>query len=242
MLKKNAAFLVALAFCVPALSQTTGNKNMGKINLSAFAFKGLGLQYERQVAPRITVALGYSMIPKSGISFKGALENAIDDPDVNVGAFQLGTSIFTPEVRYYLGKKGAFHGFYFAPYARIGNYKIQGPVSYTTSTNVKREAVFDGKLNTFTGGLMLGSSWQLGSKFYLDWWIIGASFGGANGDLIAATKLNAVEQASLKNELDEIEVVGTEITSEVNSEGATVRTTGSMVGARGLGINFGIRF
>jgi hypothetical protein len=239
---KKITLVLLLTSALPALSQETEGKNMAKVNLSAFALKGFGVQYERQIGKRITVGLGYSMIPKATIAFKSVVENAIDDPDVNVGDFRLGTSIFTPEFRYYLGKKGAFHGFYFAPYARIGSYKIAGPVSYTSSTNVKKTAVFDGKLNTFTGGLMIGSSWQLSDKFYLDWWIIGASYGSATGNLIAATPLNPAEQASLKRELDEIEVVGTEIKSEVNSNGATVTTSGSIAGTRGLGINFGIRF
>ena len=89
---------------------------------------------------------------------------------------------------------------------------------------------------------MIGSSWQLSSRLYLDWWILGASYGGANGDLVAATTLSEYEQRSLKEELDGIEIISTEIKSEVNSNGATVTTNGSMAGVRGLGINFGIRF
>ena len=239
---KTTALVLALAFSLPVMSQTNERKNMAKINLSAFALKGFGVQYERQVGPRVTVGLGYSMIPKSTIAFKSIIENSIDDPDVNVGEFRLGTSIFTPEVRYYLGKNGAFHGFYFAPYGRFGTYKVQGPVSYTSSTNTKREAVFDGKLTTITGGLMVGSSWQLSDNLYLDWWIIGASFGGADGNLVAATPLSPNEQSSLKQELDDIEIIGTDITATVNSTGATVTTKGTVAGVRGLGLNFGIRF
>jgi hypothetical protein len=239
---KKSTLVLLLAFSIPAIAQKNEGKNMGKINLSAFAFKGFGLQYERQIGPRITVGLGYSMIPKTTLAVKSIIENSIDDPDVNVGEFRLGTSIFTPEFRYYFGKKGAFHGFYLAPYARIGTYKVEGPVSYTSSTNTKKEAIFDGKLNTVTGGLMIGSSWQLSDKFYLDWWILGASFGGANGNLLAQTPLTPTEQRSLKQELDDIEVIGTKIKSEVNSTGATVTTSGTIAGVRGLGLNFGIRF
>jgi hypothetical protein len=239
---KKSTLVLLLAFSIPAIAQKNEGKNMGKINLSAFAFKGFGLQYERQIGPRITVGLGYSMIPKTTLAVKSIIENSIDDPDVNVGEFRLGTSIFTPEFRYYFGKKGAFHGFYLAPYARIGTYKVEGPVSYTSSTNTKKEAIFDGKLNTVTGGLMIGSSWQLSDRFYLDWWILGASFGGANGNLLAQTPLTPTEQRSLKQELDDIEVIGTKIKSEVNSTGATVTTSGTIAGVRGLGLNFGIRF
>lgn len=239
---KKSIVVVLIAFSLPAVAQTIEGKNMGKINVSALALKSIGLQYERQVGKRVTVALGYSIIPKSNLAVKSIIENSIDDPSVNVGQFKLGTSIITPEARYYFGKKGAFHGFYLAPYARIGSYKLEGPVTYTSSTNTTKQALFNGKLNTITGGLMMGSSWQLSGKIYLDWWIFGASYGGASGNLVTLTPLNSFEQTSLKQELDDIEVPGTTITSEVNENGATVKTNGNMAGVRGLGINIGFRF
>lgn len=223
------------------LSAQTGGNNQVKVNLSSFFLKGANIQYERAIAKRITVALGYSAIPKSDLAFKSVIENMIDNPDIKVGQFKLGTSIITPELRYYLGKEGAFHGLYFAPYVRLGNYQLEGPVSYTTSTGAMRTAVFDGKLTALTGGLMAGSSWRLSNKLYLDWWIIGASYGGADGDLIAATPLNSDEQEALRQELNNIEILGTTISSQVDANGARVQTKGSMVGFRGLGINLGLR-
>jgi hypothetical protein len=234
--------LLALAVYLPVYAQTPEGKNMGKINVSSLFIKGMGLQYERQIGKRITVGLSYSKIPTSTIAFKSFIEKQIDDPDVKVGDFKLGTSILTPEVRFYLGKRGAFHGFYLAPYARIGHYNLEGPVTYTTSTGARRDLVFSGSLNAVTGGLMIGSSFNLSKQLYLDWWIIGASIGGANGDFNAQTTLSPGEQQSLRNELESIDVPGTTIVSEVNGNGATIRTTGTMVGARGLGLNLGIRF
>jgi hypothetical protein len=102
--------------------------------------------------------------------------------------------------------------------------------------------LFDGKLNNFTVGLLLGSQFQLSKSLYLDWWIIGASIGSANGNLVAATTLTQTEQTTLKQQLDNLKIPFTEIESVVNSKGATVKTSGTMVGARGLGINLGIRF
>ena len=242
MKNKKSALFFALLASLQGLAQDNMGKNMGKINVSSFAFKGINLQYERQVASRVTVALGYSKIPTSKIPFKSYIERQIDNPDVNVGDFRLGTSIFTPEVRYYFGKKGAFHGFYLAPYARFGTYNIDGPVSYTSSTNVRRSALFDGKLTSSTGGLMMGSSFTLSKNLYLDWWILGAGIGGANGNLSAVTALTNDEQASLRNALNDIELPFTELQSQVTEKGASVTTTGSMAGVRGLGINLGFRF
>lgn len=238
---KNSLFVVLLAFSLPAISQKDG-KNMAKINLSAFAFKSFNVQYERQAGSKITVALGYSIIPFSSLAFKSAIKNQIDNPLVRISDFRLGTSIFTPEVRFYFGKRGAFHGFYLAPYARIGSYKIEGPVQYFDFNNKQQSAVFNGKINTFTGGLLVGSSWQLSKSFYLDWWIAGAGFGGAGSNLKAVTQLSTSDQESLKSTLDGISIAGTKLKSDVNSNGATVTTSGNMIGVRGFGINVGIRF
>lgn len=215
---------------------------MGKINVSALAFKNINLQYERKISNRATVALGYSTIPTSGLAFRSAIEKQINNDNVNISEFKLGTSIITPEFRYYFGEKGAFHGFYLAPYARFGTYKIAGPISYSSSTGVTRSALFDGKVNMIGGGLMMGSSWNLTKSLYLDWWIAGASYGGATGNISAATPLDKDEQIALKRELDKVQIPLTSIESEVSATGATVRTTGNVVGVRGFGINLGMRF
>src|SRR4051812_44187724 len=105
---KTFAYLLALTISLPAFSQEDEGRNMAKINLSAFAFKGFNLQYERQVASRITVALGYGKVPTAAIPYRTFIEKRIDDPSVAVGDFRVGTSIFTPEVRFYFGERGAF--------------------------------------------------------------------------------------------------------------------------------------
>ena len=209
------------------------------LNLSSFATKGFGLQYEHKVAKRITVALGYSAIPKGNVAFQSVIESSINDTSVNIGGIQLGTSIITPEVRFYVGKRGAFHGFYFAPYARISNYKMGFPIDIRSTS---KTVLFDGKLNNFTGGIMLGSNFKLSKSLYLDWWILGASAGSAKGTLVAALPLTTSEQTTLKEQLDGLDIALTTITSQVNANGATVRTSGTMFGLRGLGFNLGIRF
>ena len=234
--------IIVIASYFPAQSQALEGKNMAKINLSSFVAKGFGIQYERQIGKRWTAALSYSAVPKSNIAFKSFIEKQIDDPNLKVGDFKLGTSVITPEVRYYLGKQGAFHGFYLAPYARFGHYNLEGPFTYTTSTGSRKDLVFTGSLNSITGGVMIGSSFNLHKQLYLDWWIIGASIGGAKGDFNAQTQLSAVEQESLKSELNNLNVPFTTTTSQVSSNGAIVNTSGSMVGVRGFGINLGIRF
>lgn len=231
---------ISIAFFSMAQINTTAGRNIAKINLSSFAFKGFNVQYERQVSRGITDALGYGSIPTGTIAFQSSIEEAIDDPNVNVGNFKLGTSVITPEVRFYTGKRGAFRGFYFAPYSRISAYNMAVPVDINTTP--ERTVLFDGKLNNIMGGLMLGSNFKLSKSLYLDWWIIGASVGSGKGNLIAETTLTPDEQNNLRDQLESLEIPMTTIESEVNNRGATIKTTGTMFGARGLGINLGIRF
>jgi hypothetical protein len=242
-MKTKLHFLATFLFAsIAGFSQSQEGKNIGKINLSALAFKSINVQYERQVSHRTTIALGYATIPKSGLAFKGQINKQINNPNINIDAFQLGTSVITPEVRYYFGSKGAFHGFYLAPYARFTNYNIEGPISYTTSTKQTRTAVFDGRINMASGGLMMGSNIKLSERLYLDWWIAGASFGSAKGDIHAETKLTPDEQVGLKNTLDRVDIPFTTVESEVNGNGATIRSSGNVVGVRGFGVNLGFRF
>lgn len=234
--------LIALIFSLKGIAQEIDGKNIVKVNLSAVAFKGFHLQYERQVSQKVTVAFGYGMIPFSAIPYKSYIKKEVFIPNVNLSDYRAGTYIFTPEVRYYFGKKGAFHGFYLAPYARIGFYKVDGPIEYSNTSQQDKDADFSGKLTAITGGLMVGSSWQLSDKFYLDVWIAGAGFGGESGRFTTAEQLSEAEQTSLRRNLNSISLSGVKLTSEVNSDGAVVKTSGSIAGVRGLGLTFGIRF
>ncbi len=216
--------------------------NIVKINVSAFVLKGFGIQYERKVGKRTTVALGFSAIPTSTVAFKNFYDKQIDNARVNIEDFKIGTTIFTPELKYYFGSKGAFHGFYMAPYVRISHYNIEGPVKYNSSTNVERTAFFSGSINSISGGILLGSNFKIGKKLYLDWWIIGGSLGKASGNVNAKTPLNQDEQNGLKDALNNTDIPLTNIESVVDANGATVTSKGSVVGLRGLGLNFGIRF
>ena len=242
MVLKNLPGFIILLFSLPAISQTNEQRNLIKLNLSSLAFKGFNLQYERQVGPKVTVAFGYGMIPMSSIPYKSYITKQVFIPNVDINNFRLGTYVFTPEARYYFGKKGAFHGFYLAPYARISSYKIKGPVVYSNNDGSKQNAEFSGKFTTIMGGIMAGSSWQLSDKFYLDIWFAGISYGAESGKFTNNLPLSPADQSSLKKQLESISFSGITLKSEVNSNGATVTTSGGIVGIRALGINFGIRF
>lgn len=214
---------------------------MVKVNIPALAFKSINLQYERQLGKKFTAALSFSTIPKSSIAFQSLFDDLSGNTSIDFRYLKLGTTIFTPEVRWYFGKAGAFHGFYVAPYVRIASYNIDGPINFTAGAG-PRTALFTGKMHAITGGVMIGSNFILSKRMYLDWWIAGAGFGGANGSFEAITSLNNNERAGLKGALDNLKIPFTTLTNEVTPNGATVYTSGAMAGIRGLGLCIGIRF
>jgi len=219
--------------------------NIVKINLSALVVKNISVQYERKVAKRISIAANVHYRPFGKLPFLSSIEKAIDDPGVPVNQLRWGGVGVTPEVRFYVGKKGAMRGFYLAPFANISSYKSDLPINYSNGP-INKTGIFNGNISTFTGGLLLGAQWKLGKNIYLDWWIIGPNYGNAKGDLILTTALNSTEQADLRNQIEDLiadapfdKLVDS---YSVNSNGAIIKAKGPWGGLRGLGFNLGFSF
>src|SRR3546814_20089859 len=81
-----------------------------------------------------------------------------------------------------------------------------------------RSVPLDGKLSTITGGLLFGAQWQLSERLYLDWWILGPSYGSANGQLTATTSLDGDEQQELREELTDLDIPMVEPTVHISAE------------------------
>ena len=205
-----AAFL-GLVLSVSAFAQSkeedkpkeSPKNNIVKINLSALVVKNISVQYERKVAKRISVAANVHYRPFGQLPFLSSVEKAINDPGVPVDQLKWGGFGVTPEVRFYVGKKGALRGFYLAPFANISNYKADLPIDYSNGI-FNKTGIFNGNISTITGGLLLGAQWKLGKSIYLDWWIIGPNYGSAKGDLILTTSLSSIEQSDLRNQIEDL--------------------------------------
>lgn len=226
-------------------SAWSANPNLVKMNVAALVTKSFSFQYERAVSKRISVALGYRFMPQSGVPLKSSFLDLVDDQQTKTTIDNFKTSNFaiTPEVRFYVGK-GVFRGFYLAPYARYAKYKAEGPFEFEiTQLNTTETMYFKGDVNTFTGGLMLGAQWKLSKLVYLDWWIVGASYGHSKGNLVGKRTLNAFEQEELRNQLndftDDLPIL--KATSTVDGNGATIDFKGPWAGLR-AGLNVGFRF
>ncbi len=216
--------------------------NIIKLNLPALAFKTVSVQYERAIAKKMTVAGTFRYMPEGTIPFKNSIVKLADDPDVErqLNNLEVGNMAFIPEIRFYVGKKGAFRGFYLAPFASIARYSSN--LLFEFDDNGSTETIpLSGDVNSFTGGLMLGAQWKLSKAVYLDWWILGPNYGKSKGDITGRKSLTASEQQSLRDELAALDIPLTEFTYDVNANGATINFDGPWAGIRSgicIGINF----
>lgn len=257
---KNSLFLlVALACCsagsVTAQEATTGeeNKNLVKWNLAALALKNYSFQYERAVAKKISVGVGVRFAPKSKVPFSSKLEDLIDDEDTwnSIKDFKTGNFAITPEVRFYMSKKGVFNGFYIAPFVRYATYSAEVPFNFEvdvtngTNTITREEQInLSGDVTAFTGGVLFGAQWKLSKLVYLDWWILGPNYGTSKGNISgkSANGFDADEQNALRDALKDLEDLPlVKVKSEVNAEGAKVDFDGPWAGLRS-GLSIGFRF
>jgi len=255
-MKKTILLSVALLFSVALFAQNDGNsekskagmpekKNCVKINLMSLAYKNIGIQYERALTPKFSAAAQIRFMPKGSLPFSNSLDAAAGD-SIDISAVKVGSITITPEFRFY--PKHVMRGFYLAAYLRYRNLSLEAPITYTDDQNKSQTLTLDGKFSTFGGGLMIGSHFNIGKSFSLDWFILGAHFTSTNMNLsgrASGVNLSATEQADLNKELNDALVDNKLIKNpsiSVNASGADLSGKFSLVGLRGFGLNVGYRF
>jgi hypothetical protein len=220
----------------------SSRKNLVKINLAALVFTHLSVQYERQIGRKTTFALGANVRPFGSVPFQSLAKKALNEDAVNFDKLKFSALGITPELRYYVGKKGAMRGFYFGPYFSYRNYKSDLPIKYGNDT---KDGIFSGNIRSYTFGLQLGAQWKIGKNIYFDWWIIGPNYGSARGDMNLTTALSPAEQVELMNEIqsikDDLPVDAIE-SYQVGPNGASIKVKGPWAGLRGMGFCLGYRF
>jgi hypothetical protein len=232
-------------------------KNAVKINLSSLAFRNYHIQYERKLAKKLSMNLGFRFMPDGGLPMESLIRNYFPDifenQYVDIGKFTASNFSITPELRWYLSRK-AMKGFYIAPYARYTSFDLGLPLRYTydqdpgpLTNNVTKTAIFNGKINSFSGGLMFGTQFSLGKRLVLDIWWLGGHFGSSNGDLDLITSLPTQEERdAVRDVIDQykqdVKPFEYERVGPVTATGAKIQSSGPWAGIRALGINLGFRF
>lgn len=225
--------------------------NFVKVNLTSLFLKNYGIQYERVLSKRVSAAIGFRLMPYTTIPFKDKIidmANFEDQEPINIlNHAQMANYAITPEIRFYLGKKGYGRGFYIAPYYRYATYDVNN-VDITFEVDEggvpsEKSIKLAGNLASHTGGIMFGAQWALGKYVSLDWWILGPAYGVSSGvlDGLPSEPIPADGQADLKQEIESLEIPMVKQTATVTANSVKVDITGPWAGIRS-GIIIGIKF
>ncbi|MCH5600044.1 DUF3575 domain-containing protein [Niabella ginsengisoli] len=248
---------VFLGITISAIAQTAlpvntlrpGSKNIVKLNITSPILKNYAVQYERVINKRLSIAVSGRIMPATTIPLKGFIKRQIIQEDNQlvsdiINKVDFSNFAITPEVRFYLSKKGYGEGFYVGPYYRFAKYKMHATtLSYEVEADQSYDLSLSGDLSTNTVGILIGSQWHLSKHFSLDLWIAGPSFGGASGNIIGISNqtLPAEAQDELRTYLDNIDIPFVRESITVNANGGRIDAKGSWAGVR-TGILVAFRF
>jgi hypothetical protein len=240
---KNLIITCLLGFMTfPALAQWSNPapNHAIKINALALPLRTLSGQYEIKIGKKATFATTVNYMALGKIPFKQLVLDWSNDDlgDLLIDQARIGNFSVAPELRFYLSKKGAFHGFYIAPMVKYSKLSLDLPIFYGEN---EVEAPFEGSIKAFSGGFLIGAQWKIAGPIGLDWWILGASYGSSNGQLSYNQPLNAEAQEEISNELANLDIPMIEFTHEVNDQGAKLLAKGPWAGIK-AGLALTIRF
>ena len=136
------------------------------------------LSYERAFGRHIGLRLAAGFKSKQGlINLSG-----IDRPQLKTNDLTYSGLKIIPEFRYYLSEKehGMTKGFYFGAYLKIMSYRSDLAGTFIDSQGVSYDVAYDGKINIFSAGLMVGYKLQVSERFGIDFLIAGPGAGNYN--------------------------------------------------------------
>ncbi|MEO6498631.1 MAG: DUF3575 domain-containing protein [Mucilaginibacter sp.] len=181
--------------------------------------------------------MAYNTMPKGPIPLKSTFEKAVanEDPDLTkiINNLETANWAVTPELRFYLNKKGYGRGFYLAPFYRHASFTVSNLlIDYQNNAGVKNTIALSGELTSNTGGLQIGTQASLGKHFGLDFWLLGAHYGAAKGTFTGVSNrpLTPDEQADLRSTIDGLDIG--QVKATVTSSGATAVYDGPWGGIR----------
>jgi hypothetical protein len=215
------------------------DKNIAKFNLIGFSING---QYERILSKRVSIAISYRVLPSGKFLFRGLIPTTDPRARESLNNLIVSNSAITPEVRFYLGKKGFGQGFYLAPFFRSAKFGGNGiGIDFTLDNGQTATFNMEGNVKANTFGLLIGAQWKLGRNLWLDWQIIGPHYGSGNGNVtgISNISLSPTERINLENALRDISIPFIKQNVSVSPNQAIVNLNGPWAGLRtGLSLGF----
>ncbi|WP_164122237.1 DUF3575 domain-containing protein [Sphingobacterium sp. xlx-130] len=239
-------------------AEPSGN-NMVKFNVLPLLGGKFAFEYERSITDRISAGAAISFRPEKKLPFQSTVQDFVDDEDLNklISDFKSSNFSITPEVRFYLSKRGLFRGFYMAPYVKYANYKASVPFDFDVAVEESGTEIFsrtetiplEGTINSFTGGFSLGFNFKLSRQLHLDWRLIGPGYGSANGKASGTMVLNPDEQQALresmedlKTDLGDLPLGGIKMEYDIHENGTDIHIKRSPWAGIRTGLSIGYRF
>ena len=259
------AFCASVSFCVaqsPAKATTNSEtaqeqipflKNAIKVNVSSLALKNFNLSYERSITRKTSFVAGYSFIPESNLGEMAVVQKMAaiyldENSDLrdHIQNTNMSFHNMTGEFRYYFGKQAGARGFYAGAYGRYASMSFTFLDNYNSSS-ASYELPYNGTLNGFGGGLMVGAQWLLTDHISLDWYIAGAHYGNTGGDINITqdfSELSETERMELETQIEEQSTVAGRqlLDATVTSTGVHGKVDAPFAGIRAFGLNLGYKF
>lgn len=232
--------------------------NMVKFNVLTLLGGKFSFEYERALTKRVAVGAALSFRPSKGLPFSSTVKKFVDDEELDalIDGFQSSNFSITPEVRFYLSKRGPFRGFYLAPYAKYATYTASLPFDFEVEVDYEDENYsfrtetipLKGDVSTFSAGLSMGVNFKLSKSIYLDWRIFGPGYGSAKGNVVGQMNLTQDEVDGLNEELAGFKEdladlpMGIKLDYKVTTEGAELTINRSPWAAIRSGLSIAYRF
>ncbi len=225
------------------------DRNIVKMNVLGLLFRNYSFQYERLLSKKISVSASVRFMPEGQMPWFNTLTElaGADDLPLEIRDFRISHTAIAPEVRFYTGRRPGPRGFYIAPFARFSSYRLTMPqyeFEVDDDGGSRTETVdLNGSLSSFTGGFNLGVQWRLGKWAYLDWSILGLSYGTANGRLTGTSSMTLDQEAqqSLRDAMEDFDSSVITVRSEVDANGVRSTLRGPWAGVR-TALSIGVKF
>jgi hypothetical protein len=241
------SLLIILFICNTILLQAQ-QKTFVKTNVFGFVTRNYSLELERTLNKRFTVGVNVRYMPNGHIPQLNTILKYIDPTDQEtknaISNALIGGNAFTPELRYYIGKKGYGKGFYLGGYFRSNNVKVDFfPFEVDNGSGTTRQIKTAGTIKTSGPGLLLGVQFNLGKNVVLDWQMIGAQYTSTTASISATPTpgLTTAEQNDINSALQDLAFGPFNLTKSVsaNQVYAELRGKAPMVrSALSLGFKF----
>jgi hypothetical protein len=222
--------------------------NFIKLSLTSLPLLNFSLQYERVLSKSISGAVSFSLMPERNIPYvEQIIEMAeFEEPEAEDVLRNILVSSYTvtPEIRFYLGKKGYGTGFYLSLFYRYGHYEVSNAeIPYTNDNDEDITINTAGTLTSHSGGFLMGYQWAIGKHMCIDWQMFGPHYGVSSGDFLGlpSSPLSSQDQADIEEDALTIESSLFDQTVDASADEVKIIIDGPWAGVR-FSLSFGVKF